>query len=258
MSVPFDFEPSTRADLAEVWRSLVQGSCVVIEGFFNGGRCGLVLSPCRPPGAVLEGRRLVILEAILRGSSQNSISIDLGLSPATVALYARLALGQIGVSARPSRVHPMLMLAATATQHTQPVFSWETTVVRSEGSCRAIEIPRPDVGLGASLSKATLDVLHRLVEGRCYAEIASSRGTSQRTIANQVSAIFRHLGVSGRSELMHRLFRISGMLPGPTPFDARPAPSRGTIQLLPNSVRTSAYERMTARWECRGAQANLR
>ena len=45
-----------------------------------------------------------------------------------------------------------------------------------------------------------------LVEGLCYDEIARRRGTSTRTIANQISAVFRRMRVSGRNDLVQRLF----------------------------------------------------
>lgn len=42
-----------------------------------------------------------------------------------------------------------------------------------------------------------------------YSEIARRRGTSTRTIANQLSAAFRRHGVSGRCELILRLFDVT-------------------------------------------------
>jgi DNA-binding NarL/FixJ family response regulator len=231
VSVHVDFEParadwlpasadSVPVDLAEVWRSLVRGACVVAEGFFTNESWGLVLSAHGSRRAPLEGRPLNILESILCGHSQNCVSIDLGLSPATVALSARVALEQLGVKTRASRVHPLLMLAASAGRYPERIFASDTTAVRSAGSFRVIEVPRPERGLASVIPKASLDVLRRLVEGQCYTDMADGRGTSERTIANQVSAIFRRLRVSGRNELVHRLFRSSGMLP-PTGAEPR-------------------------------------
>ena len=45
----------------------------------------------------------------------------------------------------------------------------------------------------------------RVVAGRSNGEIAAARGRSVRTIANQVAAIFRKLGVGSRLELARRL-----------------------------------------------------
>lgn len=54
----------------------------------------------------------------------------------------------------------------------------------------------------ATLTKAEIDVLRRLLEGRSSAEIAEARGTSERTVANQLANIYRKFGVRGRTELI--------------------------------------------------------
>ena len=51
------------------------------------------------------------------------------------------------------------------------------------------------------LTQAEKDVAALLLEGRSNREIARARGTSVRTIANQVAAIFRKLKVTARVEL---------------------------------------------------------
>jgi DNA-binding CsgD family transcriptional regulator len=52
------------------------------------------------------------------------------------------------------------------------------------------------------LSAAEREVARAALEGRSNAEIAALRGTSVRTVANQLQSIFRKLGVSGRTELI--------------------------------------------------------
>ena len=46
------------------------------------------------------------------------------------------------------------------------------------------------------------DVAVQFLEGRSYQQIAGRRGTSVRTVANQMSGVFRALGVSGRYDLL--------------------------------------------------------
>ena len=41
-----------------------------------------------------------------------------------------------------------------------------------------------------------------MVSGDSDAEIAARRGTSVRTVSNQLAALYRKLGVRGRSELV--------------------------------------------------------
>jgi DNA-binding CsgD family transcriptional regulator len=46
------------------------------------------------------------------------------------------------------------------------------------------------------------DVAVQFLDGRSYRQIAGQRGTSVRTVANQMSGVFRVLGVSGRYDLL--------------------------------------------------------
>ena len=58
--------------------------------------------------------------------------------------------------------------------------------------------------LGAHFQPVTASeraVLSLLLDGASNRRIASLRGTSERTVANQVSSIFRKLGVSSRLDL---------------------------------------------------------
>jgi len=55
-----------------------------------------------------------------------------------------------------------------------------------------------------SLTHAELAVARKLVEGLSNAGIAAARGTSERTVANQVASLFRKLGVGSRAELARR------------------------------------------------------
>jgi DNA-binding CsgD family transcriptional regulator len=57
------------------------------------------------------------------------------------------------------------------------------------------------------LTPAEREVLAHLVRGDSNAAIAEARRTRTRTVANQIAAIFRKLGVHSRAELIARLVR---------------------------------------------------
>jgi DNA-binding CsgD family transcriptional regulator len=57
------------------------------------------------------------------------------------------------------------------------------------------------------LTAAERDVANLVLEGRSNAQIAQARGTSVRTVANQVAAILRKVGAGSRFELIARLGR---------------------------------------------------
>lgn len=67
----------------------------------------------------------------------------------------------------------------------------------------------------AGLCPSEREVARGLIDGKTNAEIAKSRGTSPRTIANQVAAIFRTYGVRSRAELARCLERASTPLLDP-------------------------------------------
>ena len=64
-----------------------------------------------------------------------------------------------------------------------------------------ISLPLGATALPCCLSAAEREVARLALEGRSNAEIASRRGTSACTVANQLAAIFRKLGISSRTEL---------------------------------------------------------
>jgi DNA-binding NarL/FixJ family response regulator len=219
-----DSSPGGDVDLGLCWRELIGGVVSVQGGIWGGARCGLLLRPPLPQGAPVTGRRLEILESVLSGAGQNCIAIDMVLAPSTVALHARQGLESLGVSGRPSRVHPLLMLMATAARRGILVSGKVSYVQSEQGELRLIEVPRPGQRLGESLPGAERAVIELLIEGDCYVEIAKKRRTSVRTVANQIASSFRRLNVSGRSELIQRLFVVDGLLPpGATPRSTPPS-----------------------------------
>jgi DNA-binding NarL/FixJ family response regulator len=177
----------------------------------------------------VDERRRQILEAVLRGQGQKNVATGLRLAASTIALNSRLALRHIGVAAKPSRVHPLLMLSAVAAGESSSTTAAAISFVNLHGEqLRVVAMPRPDRRLAEILPPAELAAVQSLIEGRSYAEIARARGTSTRTIANQITAVFRRMGVSGRSELLQRLFYSEGL------SCSQPAPSsrRGRAVIL--------------------------
>jgi DNA-binding NarL/FixJ family response regulator len=205
-----DTNTSQETELAVVWRDLARGRYRVADAFFCTERCYLALTPALPtPLVPLEGRRLEILEHILCGTGQKNIALDLSLAPSTVALNARLGLEWMGVSTRASRVHPLLMLAGRAGRDNDgSLVARTSSFEHDELDVRLLSVARPDHRLSHLLPPGELAVVRGLVEGDCYTTIAARRGTSTRTIANQITAVFRRLRVSGRNDLLQKLFEM--------------------------------------------------
>jgi DNA-binding NarL/FixJ family response regulator len=69
------------------------------------------------------------------------------------------------------------------------------------GDFLVLTFPIPSPDLGAPLSSAESAVVRAALHGASNQEIATSRGVSIRTVANQLKAACVKLQVSGRAEL---------------------------------------------------------
>ncbi len=213
LAVSSDEFAATEIDAADVWRDLVTGSFGIVDNFFDGESCYLILKPRQSAAALAAStRRLGILQSVLAGVPQNNVAIDLELAPSTVALHYKQGLDSLGASDRPSRAHPLLMMAAIAGIEPSSARVRSSRFAIHEQQLCSVATRRPDLHLAKTLPSAELAVIRRLVEGFSYAEIASERKTSTRTIANQITAVFRRLRVSGRNELVRRLLIDEGLI----------------------------------------------
>ncbi len=67
-----------------------------------------------------------------------------------------------------------------------------------------ISFPVAPARLPAGLTDAERAIATAILAGASTAEIAGRRGTSPRTVANQLAAIYRKLGVQSRAEFAAR------------------------------------------------------
>lgn len=202
-----------QTSLAVLWRDLVDGRARLVDSFFTQARCYLVLVPRESRGAVLKGRRLQILEALLCGKDCKNIAFDLGLAPSTISMNAKQALLQLGLACTPARVHPMLAIAAQAARDGELSYFWRSSLFSCDGrNLHVVGTARPEALLAPLLPAAQFAVVQGLVEGQQHIEIARRRGTSTRTVANQLAAAFRRIGVSGRGSLIHHLTRSDALI----------------------------------------------
>lgn len=196
-------------DLALLWRELVNSECRVIDSFHSAERCYVVVEQrekiAEKVRAVQAGK-IRLLEAILLESAQKNLAIDLGLPASTVAGALKQCLEQLGLPCTTSRISPLLVGAAYAS-HSDANRCWgRVSQLRgADFSYRVVSVARPESALVRRLTPAQYEVVRLLIEGKSHAEIATARRRSTRTIANQIGAAFRKLGVSGRSELIRSL-----------------------------------------------------
>ncbi|HEY3253522.1 MAG TPA: LuxR C-terminal-related transcriptional regulator [Polyangiaceae bacterium] len=229
LAIKADDAAFAETSLAARWTELAAGTAKVADAFFTEARCVLVVtSDAAHARAALDRRRRQILESVLAGQPQKVVAMELGLAASTIAVHARVALEKMGLPGRPSHAHPLVMLASSAAAAADDsVIALESSLTYEAVSFQVLSIRRPETCLGA-LPGAELAVVRGLVEGLSHDAIARARGTSVRTVANQISAVFKRLAVSGRNQLVARLLREDGR-GGTPPPSASPTPARSLV-----------------------------
>jgi DNA-binding CsgD family transcriptional regulator len=189
--------------LADLWRRFVEGRLFLRSILRTESRsCALLeerSGPCRVTSA-----KLGAFERLMLGQSQKEVAAELGCSISSVSSAARECLLAFSYGNQPSRT-PLLFFMAAHAAHGFPVCRAR---IEPAGPGRwLLSIEQPDTQMRGKLPAAELNTACLLIEGKTYQEMAVLRRTSPRTVANQLSAVFRKLGVSGRSELLSKLVR---------------------------------------------------
>jgi DNA-binding CsgD family transcriptional regulator len=220
------FASTERVELAALWDELIAGTCKIESWSHAEDSWAMVISR-RPkpsgPSAALRPRDIEILERALLSGGRKQIAAEAGLSCSSIAVIMQSCFQFMGLSCLPSRIPGLLVAAAHARHHQGTKFqSCLSSRTAPAFSQHTISVPRPDADLAAWLAPAEHAVIHLLIEGMTYAEIARARQTSVRTVANQVASGFRRLDVSGRAELLCLLARW-GLTPPVTPTRRPPS-----------------------------------
>ena len=207
--VELDAHRATPVDLRCLWRELLTGSVRIIDHFCTEERCYLCLvqgTGTKRLRQCFSPRNIEILERVLLGDSQKLVSLELGLAPSTVALIVARCLRALGLDCHASSV-PMLVVMAVHAFRDADASSDARRLDIDYAGARYVVISarRPDAPLEHMLSGCEYAVARLRVEGRSHAEIARLRRVSPRTVANQLTATFQKLRVSGRADLLREL-----------------------------------------------------
>jgi DNA-binding NarL/FixJ family response regulator len=193
--------------LAALWRELTSGVTRVVFPFFTERHCYLVLTRCDDAAPqTVSPELLKVLDAVLAGGAVKSAAYELEVCSSTVSQSASAALRQFGLDCTSARVPVLVALAAhvarkgdMASQAMSAEFTFQ------DRTYRTVWTERLEDRLACVLTTAEHAVVRGLVEGHAHSTIAQRRGTSERTVANQVGAAFRRLGISGRGSLVQYL-----------------------------------------------------
>jgi len=200
-----------------LWPAVVAGEWILVDRFEASGRRHVVAYPCDAlarPFQMLSRAQSVALRRALDGTASKVIASEMCVSDSTASRLIQRALRALGLRDLADALRLRSMAHSTMRIGSGPDCV-HVGVLNDEHP--EAERVRPQHILG--LTRAEQDVLAAIVRGDSHQQVAAMRGTTKRTVANQVASIFGKLGVSSRRELVARL--VGGTLPGPPGMEQR-------------------------------------
>jgi DNA-binding NarL/FixJ family response regulator len=194
------------------WEALLAGHLAIVDSFYSATRWFLVLQPAAGVPVTATARKL--LEDVLLGESQKCAAMNAGLSTSSISTIVHRALDRMGASFTPRQAPAFLSLLAREGMGAAVPTARFSVFARAPFEYRIVSVMRPELALAPALPRAEYEILCRIVEGQSHAEISKERRRSARTVANQVSAVFRRLGVSSRAQLIAKLLANATHAPG--------------------------------------------
>jgi DNA-binding NarL/FixJ family response regulator len=186
----------------DLWNGLVAGRWSLVDRFEEGGRRFVVAyrndaELADPRG--LSRREHLVCELLGRGRTSKEVAYELGVTVSAVFNAASRARAKLGLS---STTELVAFFAPGG------IRAWLRAFELGGARLAVGAFPEFDEAL-APLSESERDVILRLISGYTNRAIARARGTSERTVANQVASAFAKLGVSSRLELAAHCGRLA-------------------------------------------------
>lgn len=189
----------------EEWTALVDGRWSLVDHFESDGRrfvLAMENAPDAPDPRALAPSERALVGYLAMGHATKLIAYELGLPEGTVSTRTRAVMRKLGVRTRAELVERFATLRATAFER--------ATIV---GEPLVIGLSTDPASELDALTAAEREVARLAARGRRNAEIARARGTSERTVANLLQAVYRKLRIGSRTELARHLARTSAPPP---------------------------------------------
>ncbi len=182
-----------------LWRALVAGHWSLADRFERDGRRWVIALRNEPEARDARGLSVCetrVSEYLGLGYSEKEIAFTLGTSASKVSRAVSVALEKLGLATR-EELAALFAPSGVSRRLRELEHRGESLAVGSVPLFGQAEL--------ADLSAAERAVVRAACRGTPSAVIAGVRGTSRRTVENQLGAIYRKLGVHSRTELAARL-----------------------------------------------------
>ena len=185
-----------------MWDGALAGRWALLDYFVTDGRHYLVARAGAPPGRGLTSRERRILEHVTDGWANKAIAAAFDVAEGTVASHVSRTARKLGLPSRIvlAELHERLGRHAASERHRLRVSRWR--IGTEERVVVGVEVLAvTPIGL----TRAEEEVCRMLLSGSSNRDIARSRGSAERTIANQCASLYRKLAVVSRGELRARV-----------------------------------------------------
>lgn len=172
-------QPAIGSSNLELWQALLEGRLTVVGRRVEQRLFVLFLAnpPHRFSACALTPAEVDALTMICQGRSGKHVSFALGITESAVSLRLARATAKTGASSRTELIRIASLLV-------------------NDPGCRLSD---PD------LTAAESEILELIVRGLKNSQIATLRGRSVRTVANQVASLLQKSGAQSRRELVARV-----------------------------------------------------
>lgn len=184
--------------------SFLQGDWMLVDVERRTPEIGILL---RAAAVSLSAREKEVLQLVLEGVPDRIVSQQLGITRQCVCGHLGNALTKLGATSRFATLQLWRLLIevekgrAGRAQLAEVAYGKEKLL-----SLRCLIPPRPEIEV--RLSSAETHVAWLVCDGLSNREIALARGSAERTVANQVAAIFSKLECSRRFEVAQFLLGL--------------------------------------------------
>lgn len=193
------------AEALRLWEGLVGGRWSLVDRFERDGKRFLVAHRNDPEVGDPRGlsrRERQVAEFAGLGRTPKETAYALGLSHSTVSSAEQRAREKLGLASR-SQLTSFFAPAGLRRRLTELALEGESILLASAPIVAEEAVDR--------LTPAQREVALLAVQGATNAAIARQRGSAERTVANQLQAIFEKFGVHSRAELAAALSGAPGL-----------------------------------------------
>ncbi len=183
-----------------LWGEFASGGWHLVARADVGERRTLLVAKDRasaPTVKRLNERELCAMQLAIMGHSTKYIAYEIGVAVSTASVLVASVIRKLGLQ---SRVELVEIFGPA--WRVSPIDIRADTCELAELAYVRFDVPRRMLEPPSCLTLAERDVVRGVLSARSNAEIARSRRTSVRTVANQLRAVYQKLGISGRSQLL--------------------------------------------------------